>query len=58
MAMGVTAAIHKPIFTSPQNGEFSVGKVILGNVILGRWSTKVLESGSEAVEQALMQSLR
>lgn len=42
----------------PKSREYSSGKVILRNVILGRWSTTALESGSEAVEQVLMQSLK
>lgn len=54
---GVTAATYKPVCTSPRRGDLSGGKVILRAVILGRCSTTGLESGSEAAEQVLMQSL-
>lgn len=55
---GMTTATREPVCTSPKRREFSFGKVLLRSVILGRWLTMVLESGSEAVEQVLMQPLK
>jgi len=58
MRTEVTTATHKPACTSLKSGDSSSGKAILRNVILGRWSMKALESGSEAVEQVLTQPLK